>query len=116
MLEKLGGRKAAISLVTVLICVGVVAIKGDVPAGLSDMLKFILGSFIVGNVGADAVAAVAHRAPEAPAAVEAPPAPPVDDGRLESIQTTSEAILEATKLNQQGLTYIVSRIGPPPAQ
>lgn len=112
MFEKLGGRKAAISLVTVLICVGVVVIKGDVPAGLSDMLKFILGSFIVGNVGADAVAAVAARKESEPTQVEDAP----EQGRLEAIDTKLAEVLNATVVNQQGLAYIVERIGPPRAQ
>ena len=113
MFEKIGGRKVAISLVTVAICVGVVVIKGDVPGGLGDMLKFILGSFIVGNVGADAVAAVASR--QAPAdTVPEPASAPIDLGQLARIETTCGAILEATNVNQQGLVHIVSRLGPNP--
>lgn len=122
MLESIGGRKMAISAVTVLICCVTVFIKGDVPAGLADMLKFILGSFIVGNVGADVVAAVTAKKAEAsseePAPVAAPLAAaiqadvPMASPQLDRIEATVSAVLEATNVNQQGLAFIVERIAP----
>lgn len=59
MLEQIGGRKLAISIVALLISVGAVIVKGDVPPGLSSMLQFLVGAFIAGNVITTHIAASA---------------------------------------------------------
>lgn len=52
MVAQLGGRKFMAVLTAIVISLGAVWFKGDVPPGLADMLKWSLGLFVVGNLGA----------------------------------------------------------------
>ncbi len=108
MINSIGGRKAAISFATVIICVAVVALKGDVPAGLGDMLKFILGSFILGNVGADVVAVAASKASATPPAVVELPA--VLEQRVGQLESTQAEVVRLLGVTQQNLAYVAERI------
>lgn len=93
MLSKIGGRKLAISALVLVVCLGMVAIKGDVPPGMADMLKYILGVFIGGNVLADVASARARVAPV-------------------SKDETGEKVLAGVNACQQALGAIIARITP----
>jgi hypothetical protein len=124
VIDRLGGRKVVVALAVLLLCIGVVAVKGDVPPGLVSMLQFLFGSFVVGNVGEHAAAAyAAAKAPD-----EAAPAAPAADysgdfvhlnqqlgtvkTQLDGVERVSTAILDATNTSQKGVAYIVSRLPP----
>lgn len=100
MLELIGGRKMAIALLVVMLSLGAVIMRGDVPPGFADMLKYILALFIGGNVVADVAGAVATR----------PPAP-VDTVKDE----TAAQILAGVNTCQQALAAIVARMNGPTA-
>lgn len=117
MIESIGGRKVAVCAITLLICVGVVIVKGDVPEGLATMLQFVVGTYIAGNVGADLVAARAASAAAPVAATNplgAPEAAPATSAEVQAIQVQTDTIAtavyeltQATALNQQGIAAVL---------
>lgn len=115
MLDFIGGRKMAISAVAAIICVAVTLTKGDIPPGLKDMLQYILGVFIAGNVGSDLVAAVGSRRPSVSSETQVAADP---QNQLEVPPTTqqdavNQQLLQGIQAVQQGVSYIISRIAPP---
>lgn len=117
MINSIGGRKAAICIVTLAVCVGIVLVKGDVPDGLQTMLQFIVGTYIAGNVGADLVAAkrAGDEAKAAPTttALEAVTEVIASDNSdaLARIEEGQKQLGAGIKVCQDGLSYIVSQIG-----
>lgn len=49
MIETFGGRKAFLTLFILAVCLGVVAIKGDVPENLKSIIEWLFGAFVIGN-------------------------------------------------------------------
>jgi hypothetical protein len=55
MLKHIGGRKAAAAITVLVIGIVSVALKGDIPPGLLQLLEVVFGAFVVGNVGAKVI-------------------------------------------------------------
>lgn len=58
ILELLGGRKAAACITAIIVGIAATVLKGDIPAGLADLLKWVVTAYVAGNVGSDIVAGV----------------------------------------------------------
>lgn len=114
MMEILGGRKTAICLLAIVICCAAVLIKGDIPAGLQEMLKYIVATFLAGNIGADVVAAVNNKTSSAamPDVVAPTDLSPVL-ASLNQLGQGIQVIAETSKVNQQGISYLVERAPQP---
>ena len=119
MFERFGGRKMFVATVTVAVCIVTVIIKGDVPQGFKEILEYILGVFIGGNVLSDAASAFANKAPAAqPAAPPAVPSEPVSatDG-LTGIQAALDVQSSALSHLVNETAYLIKRVdGAPPRQ
>ena len=121
MLERVGGRKAACIITALIICVGVFLIKGNIPEGVADMLKYLVAAYLAGNVGADVVAAVVSKNETTPPpAVGVVPAPSeavaVQEAPSAAVEGSAETlgqIANGVSACQQGISYIIGRIGSP---
>lgn len=120
MIEVLGGRKAAACITGLLIAVGAFLIKGDLPAGLADMIKYLVTTYVAGNVGADVVAAIATKKPPAeavsePAPAVIPPAPvsePTDSSeQLSRIEAAIQQVGQGVSVVQNGLSHVLAQMG-----
>lgn len=120
MFEKLGGRKLVASILTVLIGLGAVAIKGDVPVNFLDLLIAVLITFVGGN-GVEHIA-LAYKARHGAVVPSAPPAEPASDPEVikgiselaDRVELQGKAI---TNLSQIILTALgaTNNVSPPPA-
>jgi hypothetical protein len=114
MLSSVGGRKAAACLTALIIAVLAVMFKGDVPPGLIDMMKYIVGVYVAANVGSDLVAVAQSHVDKKETTVTetvtnvAPPVQP-DPAVGEALGEMAKSITGI----QQGVAFIISRIGPP---
>lgn len=100
LLEKIGGRKAAACLTGVLAIVGLYIYKGPLDPNVLDGIKFLVTTYLAGNIGADAVAAIASRS-AAPEAIQSPSTEP--DPRI-------DALLQAQSTTNQGMKFIIDKI------
>lgn len=112
MFEKLGGRKAVMSLLAIIVGLVVVFIKGDVPANFLSLIQFVVGVFVGGNVASTISHGISvKKAPQAKNE-EAELALNGLTHSVTQLQSTLDEVAKATQLNQQGLAFIVSKIGP----
>ncbi len=103
MIDKVGGRKALMLVITLASGIGCVALKGDIPANFLMLLQTIFGGFIVGN-GMEHLSNARRAAPkEVPVeAVSAPVSPePEDEGydgvsEVEDLESHSEHLANDT--------------------
>ena len=49
MIDQMGGRKIAALIVMMLLGVGAVVLKGDVPVNFLSLMEWVFGGFIIGN-------------------------------------------------------------------
>lgn len=122
MFEKFGGRKMFVATVTVAVCIVTVIIKGDVPQGFKEILEYILGVFIGGNVLSDAASAFANKTAAAPQEVPqevsqaAAPAAPAADS-LAAVQAALDVQSSALSHLVNETAYLIKRVdGAPPRQ
>lgn len=115
MLDSIGGRKALVSFVVLLVGVGVTLYTGDVPDGLLQLLSIIFGGFIVGNVGEHISGAVVSKA-EALAGVSTeantvatPDVVKVFTDELQIIDSKLKAQADGVDAIQQALTMIIKK-------
>lgn len=80
IVSSIGGRKAAACLTGIVVIVGCFLLKGTLPDQLVDAVKYLVSTYLAGNVASDLVENVANR----PAA-----APPVD---ISGIQSSVEQV------------------------
>jgi hypothetical protein len=102
MVDKLGGRKAAACLIGLAAVVGCYIAKGAVPAELNEMVKYLVSTYLAGNIAADVVGGINAKmkatAEKAPAPV-VQAAPPVDLGPINArIDSSNEVNEEAIRL------------------
>lgn len=115
MFQKLGGRKAVMSLIVILIGILLVFTKGDVPPNLLTLLQFVVGVFVGGNVASSISQGISVRKTVAPPAQKNEEVEMALNGltsTVNSIQSGLGEVSKATQLNQQALAFIVSKIGP----
>jgi hypothetical protein len=118
MIDSVGGRKAAACLTALLIAVGAFLIKGDLPEGLADMIKYIVTTYIAGNIGADVIASVGARkatqieTTTAPEAIREAISADTSEA-LTRIEEGQKQLGAGIKVCQDGLSYIVSQMGRP---
>lgn len=99
-----GSRKLIVGLLILASALVVVAIKGDVPAGLVNVMSVIFGGFVVGNAVEHVQKGMTDRTPES----ESP----------NPLQTPSEMNSKLDEVNssvmtvQQTLLEIIKRIWP----
>lgn len=118
MIDQLGGRKSVAIILCLLLAVGAVLLKGDVPSNFKDLLEFLFGAFVLGNVGSKVVAARAG-VPEGAGAEPAPsleaPGPSLDLAPLEEAVARLEEVANLTaggvNTTNQTLAYIVQKTG-----
>jgi hypothetical protein len=108
LINSIGGRKAAACLSALIVAVVACLIKGDVPAGLADILKYIVTTYVAANVGADVVAAVAVKtsSPDAPPPIVVAAPPHADNSEVLAQIATSVAA------TQNGMSYVISQMAP----
>lgn len=90
MIDQMGGRKLAALVVMMLMGVGAVILKGDVPVNFLSLLEWVFGGFIIGNGIEHAAGAVG--------AAKAEPVPQNDEAL--------HALLDATKATQDGVATV----------
>lgn len=108
MIENLGGRKMIVALLSIIVGMAVVLIKGDISATMAGFLVGIAGLFNAGNVAAT-------KAYSASVVAEEPPAPAVDisqdlrviSNQIGEVQSAVSEVAQATALNQQGVAAIL---------
>lgn len=117
MFEKFGGRKMFVATVTVAVCIVTVIIKGDVPPGFKDILEYILGVFIGGNVLSDAASAFANKNASQSVPLAAPETTPAAADGLTSIQAALDIQSSALSHLVNETAYLIKRVdGAPPRQ
>ena len=110
MIDAMGGRKLLALLVAVAIGVGLVFLKGDVPSGFLELLKYGLGFFVAGNAVEHAVASRQAAAEVEESASEEAPAPVIDySAQLDAIRGDLARTQEGVSLVQQTLEAIIKR-------
>lgn len=97
MIDAIGGRKVLVILVTFLIGVGLVVVKGDLPPNFLTLLEFLVGFFMAGNVFEHA--ATAYTTVNA--------APQTD---LTAIHAKLDSQSDAIATTQQGVGALVSYV------
>jgi hypothetical protein len=111
MIEKLGGRKMFLALLSVLLGCAIFAITGSISTELVTLLLGTIGAFNLGNVAVTRAGLAADGKP-----VEAQPAVPEAitsaemqniSVQLDTLQATATEIAQATALNQQGVAAIL---------
>lgn len=120
MVDKLGGTKLIMSVLSLLVGVVAVAIQGDIPSGLNELLKYVLSAYVAGNVANTVVGAVADakvatveaKTAAAELAVSTAAIAPPSDEALTAVLQRLDAVLEATAVTQQGVSAIVARLTP----
>lgn len=107
MIDQIGGRKVLALTVLMLLGVGTVIWKGDVPANFLTLLEFAFGAFVAGN-------AVEHGA-QAYSSVNSSDSP---DPTPDTVTPAVHQLLDSAQTTQQGvatlqttLTTILQRIG-----
>ena len=102
-IDQIGGRKALVSILSLIIGVIITIIKGDVPANLLQLLEVLSVGFVVGNVGVKALDARRQRPPT----IDPDSIPVINEIKEESVSPeASSSTLEArvaeleTKLTQ----------------
>ena len=113
MIESMGGRKVLLLLLCIGIAITAMVLKGDVPAGLADFLKYIFGIFVIGNgiehaatASSDKAASMAE-AHKAVAELQAPAPPVTVDTELSGKLDT---VLQSLNTNNQGIAFLVDRV------
>lgn len=97
MIEAIGGRKVLIVAGAVLLGIGLVVVKGDVPQNFLTLLQYAVGLFMAGN-------AVEHTARAyAGASDTAPEAAPVTVDTAEIAKAVSDALSKDLKPVIQGV-------------
>ncbi len=104
MIDALGGRKLLALAVAVAIGIGACLLKGDIPAGLLDLLKYGLGFFVAGNAVEHFVTSRTEGAEEAPVG---------DDtgitGRLDQLELQASQTQAGVAMVQQTLEVIIKK-------
>jgi hypothetical protein len=112
MIERLGGRKMVLALLSVLVGAALYIAKGNISTEMVALLLGVVGAFNLGNVAATKIGSEAATAE----AVAASPPPPAADTsqdlmaisqQIEGVQATVSEVAQATALNQQGLAAIL---------
>jgi hypothetical protein len=111
MLDKIGGRKVAATLLTLAIGCIITWFKGDVPAGMLQLLMVSLATFVAGN-GVEHVAS-AIRGTDSTAPDAAPAASPSTD--TDAVLAEIRKLQDASAVTQQGIGMIVQAIHGQPA-
>lgn len=105
-----GNRKLVVALAVLLLAVGAVLVKGDVPPGLVNIIEFLFPAFVAGN-------AIEHITN----AVAASPAPSIEDagsqtvhtakleGDIETLQSTSADIQQGVTTMNQAMALLIQR-------
>ena len=114
MIDAMGGRKLLALLVAVAIGVGLVFLKGDVPSGFLELLKYGLGFFVAGNAVEHAVAsrqASAAAEVEEGSSEEAPAGVSNEllSAQLDAVRGDLARTQEGVSLVQQTLEAIIKR-------
>jgi hypothetical protein len=69
MVDKIGGRKVVVALITLALGIGAVFLRGDIPPGLLTLMQTLFGAFVAGNMfeyASEAYTTVKSAAPTAP--------------------------------------------------
>jgi hypothetical protein len=109
MIDMVGGRKVLIVCATVVTGVALVWWKGDVPTNFLELLKWIIPSYILGNVGSKFFGAPSSETDldgvAAAISEKLAPAPAADYGpQLQELQ-------QAQALTNQALSLIIRKYG-----
>lgn len=130
MIDTIGGRKTLALLLIMVVSIGVVLLKGDVPEHFSAILEFLFTGFVAGNVGEHFAGAMKAKhlagAAESEAEVNSsdlpPPPEPIDlspiEGRLSQMgdsiaemRASNDSLASSIALVQQTLSVIINRTG-----
>jgi hypothetical protein len=110
MIDMIGGRKVLAALVVLIVGIGVVLMKGDIPPNLLSLMQVVFAAFVAGN-GVEHVAG-AYAETKAPM-VETAATPPIDLGHIEAslneVKEEAAQAKEAATLGNQGIQYIIQR-------
>lgn len=49
MIDKIGGRKVVVSVIAIVVGIGLVLIKGDIPSNMLVLIMSVVGAFVGGN-------------------------------------------------------------------
>lgn len=116
-----GNRKLIAVVVLLVLGVGAVFLRGDVPPNFLSLAQFLFGAFVVGNgvehlagAATDIVSARVPSNDDSAAAAPAPLAPPVDlspvHSALADVQAQNAATQQGVAIVQQTLTHVVQRM------
>lgn len=113
-IDTVGGRKVVATVVVLIVGVGAVALKGDVPPNLLTLLQFAAGFFVAGNAVEHIAGAI--KSPEAAPAdgVEGPAPGAYFDAlaaNVERVETEVRKTQEGVALTNQALSAIMQRVG-----
>lgn len=97
MLEKVGGRKAAACITGLAVVVGIYLIKGTLDETVVDAVKFLVTTYLGGNIAGDVVQAFKERSQE--------PAAPVTD-----VSDKLQAISEGVNTSNAALQFMISKM------
>lgn len=103
MIDAIGGRKVAALLVMMVLGIGLVVARGDVPTNFMSLMQFAFAAFIAGNaVEHSAGAYVEARVPE-------PAANPLNDEAVNKLLESAHATQEGVATVQATLAAILQR-------
>ena len=94
MFEKLGGRKLAACLVILVVVIAVVLIKGDLPETVADMLKYLITTYVAGNVGTDLVSTIAAKREGSGDSEGAPAAASINDVKMHTDYSVQQLYMQ----------------------
>lgn len=50
MVERIGGRKVLVAIITITLALGIVLVHGDLPDNFTNLLEVVFGAFVTGNM------------------------------------------------------------------
>ena len=110
LINTIGGRKAAACLTGLLVLVGCFLYKGSLPNELVEAVKYLITTYLAGNIAADVVAGVQSTAV---AKAQSPTPEVYDDSAITQRITSME---QAVGMQDQTLRQIVAVLQPPQAK
>jgi hypothetical protein len=120
MVDKIGGRKVLVVLVTLALGLAITLWKGDIPSGLLSLIQVLFGAFIAGN-GVEHIAGVmaASRSSALPEAADGEVSNEEVlarvasvEARIEAVHTDVQASQTAVNKVQETLIAIIQRAFP----
>jgi hypothetical protein len=110
MIDHMGGRKLVAALVILLVGVGVVALKGDIPANMLALLQTLFGALVLGNAVEHAAAAHVEAKKAAVVATEQPPVVDTIEELHAELSAKLDAQAEATASTAQGVSALLQYV------